>query len=289
MKKFDIFTFFNELEVLDIRFNMLDDHVDYFVLIECNETFSGVPKELFYDKNKDMFKKYHHKIIHIITDDVPLDFSDANKRLESEQSELKKTAIQQALTSLNVPAGQVHWLKEFYQKELIKKAFVGLDDNDFCFISDVNEIWNPKLNLDFNSNEIFKIDQLSYAYYLNNRSSEPWTNGTLVAKCGRIRNECLNHIRENCKEIEIKHINNGGWHFANVGGAERIKTKLESYGHQEYNNDEMKSKIKGRIYKNEDFLGRLYNKIWVDESELPDYIINNKEKYKDLMKPGHNT
>ena len=35
---YDIFTFFNELDLLEIRFKVLNDKVDYFVIIECKET-----------------------------------------------------------------------------------------------------------------------------------------------------------------------------------------------------------------------------------------------------------
>ena len=66
MKKYDIFTFFNELELLEIRLNILNDYVDYFVLIECTETFSGLKKPLYYNENKNMFERWGHKIIHIV-------------------------------------------------------------------------------------------------------------------------------------------------------------------------------------------------------------------------------
>ena len=66
-KIYDIFTFFNELELLEIRLNILDKYVDYFVLVEATETFSGKPKKLYYEENKHLFKKFEHKIIHHIT------------------------------------------------------------------------------------------------------------------------------------------------------------------------------------------------------------------------------
>ena len=282
MKKYDIFTFFNELELLDIRFHILDEHVDHFVVLECNETFSGLPKELFFENNKDSFKKFEHKIIHLITDDVPKDFTDAQARLETEKSDLKREVIQQALTSSNVPPGMVHWLKEFYQKELIRKAFVGMGDDDFCFISDIDEIWNPSVGIDFNTDKILKLNQISYSYYLNNRSSEQW-DGTLAARYSTLKNCCLNHLRANCK-VELIYVNNGGWHFTNLGGSEQIKKKLESYGHQEFNNDLIKSQLQNRIERNQDFLGREHNRLWIDESELPQYILENKKKHQNLWK-----
>ena len=51
-KVYDTFLFFNELDLLEIRLNILDDYVDYFVLCEANQTFSGKDKKLYYKENK---------------------------------------------------------------------------------------------------------------------------------------------------------------------------------------------------------------------------------------------
>ena len=67
---YDCFTFFNELDLLEIRLNILDEHVDYFVLAECTETFSGIEKPLYYEENKERFSKWSHKIIHHINEKI---------------------------------------------------------------------------------------------------------------------------------------------------------------------------------------------------------------------------
>lgn len=61
---FDIFTFFNELDLLELRLTILDPFVDQFILTEAEETFSGQPKPLYYQENKARFEKWNHKIIH---------------------------------------------------------------------------------------------------------------------------------------------------------------------------------------------------------------------------------
>jgi len=282
MKIYDVFTFFNELDLLEMRLNILDEQVDYFVIIEATETFSGLPKKLFFEENKDKFKNYKHKIIHHVTNNTPVDKNDLRQRLTSNKaSDLDREIINNALTSSNVPPGQIHWLKEFYQKESIKKALVNLADDDICFISDVDEIWNPDVKIDYSRDDIFKLRQYVYSYYLNNRSNEPW-GGTLMTKYKNIRDNCLNHLRTPSK-TKYKYVKNGGWHFTNMGGADQIRKKLESYGHQEFNNEEIKSHLEEKISNNEDFIGRKF-KFWIDEKDLPEYILNNKDKYKHLMK-----
>ena len=75
MKIFDSFRFFNELEILEIRFNLLYDVVDHFVITECPYTTMGDEKPLYYLENKDRFSKFNDKVIHDVMDEIPTDFS----------------------------------------------------------------------------------------------------------------------------------------------------------------------------------------------------------------------
>lgn len=68
---YDCFQFFNELDILKIRLNVMNDVVDKFVISEATETFSGLKKPLYYEENKEMFKEFEDKIIHVVVDDTP--------------------------------------------------------------------------------------------------------------------------------------------------------------------------------------------------------------------------
>jgi beta-1,4-mannosyl-glycoprotein beta-1,4-N-acetylglucosaminyltransferase len=277
-KIYDVFTFLNELDLLEIRLEMLNNHVDKFVIIECVETFSGRPKPLYYEENKKRFEKFHHKIIHHITYDPPKSFEDLKLRIiDPNIDDLTKQICEQALTSTNVPPGELHWLKEFYQKEVLRRALLNLEDEDLCFVGDLDEIWNPELIYNIKDDKIYKLKQLVYSLYLDNRSNEPWA-GTLLTKYKNIKNGCLNHLRTASK-TQYEYIENGGWHFTFMGGKNQIKLKLESYGHQEYNNEWTKSQIENNLVLNKDVLGRNQFIFRVDDSELPKYIKENKEKY----------
>ena len=70
-KVIDCFPFYNELDLLDFRLKYMDDVTDKFVLVEATHTHAGNPKELYFEKNKDRYTKYLHKIIHIIDDECP--------------------------------------------------------------------------------------------------------------------------------------------------------------------------------------------------------------------------
>lgn len=284
MKTYDIFTFFNEFDLLEIRLELLYDHVDYFVIIESDETFSGNKKEMFFKNNKHMFEKYKSKIIYFENVNIIKNFDDISKRLnDSSVSEFEKNVLNLCLISDNIPPGEVHWLKEFYQKEFLRKPLLdlNLNDDDLCFVSDLDEMWNPNIKEKIDFNNINRLRQLQYVYFLNNRSSENWA-GTIATKYGNIKNNCLNHIRTHSKN-QYTFIENGGWHFTFMGGMDRVIKKIESYGHQEYNTSSIKNSIEEKIKQNRDFIDRPFN-FWIDETDLPPFLLKNKNKYIHLFK-----
>ena len=62
---YDLTQVLNEMDLLEIRLNILDPYVDKFVIGESTQTFSGNPKPLYVKENWDRFKKWHDKIIYI--------------------------------------------------------------------------------------------------------------------------------------------------------------------------------------------------------------------------------
>lgn len=288
IKIYDIFTFFNELDLLEIRFNILEPYVDYFIIVEATETFSGYPKILYYEQNKERFKKWHNKIIHYVIDDIPKNEDDLRSRLYKNKnlSYLNKQIIKDSLTIGNIGNGVARWFNEFYQKEMIKMPLVNLKDDDICYVSDLDEIWNPDLIIDYSKDSIFKPEQIGYQYFLNNRSNEDWHGwtGTIATKYKNIKYSCLNHLRTH-RKMKNKYVflKNGGWHFSFLGGYEGAKKKIEGYKHFWYEPQETLKNLQARVLNNQDYKGRSI-KLWKDEDGLPGYILNNKEKYNKLLK-----
>jgi beta-1,4-mannosyl-glycoprotein beta-1,4-N-acetylglucosaminyltransferase len=64
IKVLDAVLMSNELDLLEVRLNELDSVVDYFLIIESNATFTGLPKETFFANNKERFAKFEHKIVY---------------------------------------------------------------------------------------------------------------------------------------------------------------------------------------------------------------------------------
>ena len=74
-KLYDCFIFNNETDLLDLRLNILNDYVDYFVIVESEETFTGLKKKLVFDiKN---YAKFKEKIIYGVINKFPENFTSA--------------------------------------------------------------------------------------------------------------------------------------------------------------------------------------------------------------------
>lgn len=244
---------------------ILGDYVDKFVIVEATETFVGKSKPLYFKENRMRYWKWADKIVHYVVDDFP-----DNKEL-----------FEKAMTSPNTGAKEHFWIREFYQKESMIYALSFCKDDDLVFISDLDEIWNPKLKYD--TNATYRPKQTAYHYYLNNRSNQD-IGGWVGTRCGsykRIKEVGINHFRTESFNPSIM-LENGGWHFSNLGNFDFIKNKMESYSHQEFNNEQIKSKIEEHIKNNTDFLHRGFS-LWKDESDLPEYILNNKTKWQHLL------
>ena len=161
------------------------------------------------------------------------------------------------------------------QKESIKDALVHLKDDDIVFIGDCDEIWQPALYL---VEEPYKIELAVYTYWLNNRSSEKFW-GTMVSQYKDLKNQCLNHLRtDSLRELS----GTAGWHFTSMANSLEEKLK-DSYTEEDYANPEVMKNLQDNIRNNRDFLGRDFS-YEVDESQWPEYLKNNREKYAHLIK-----
>ena len=69
MKIYDCITYFDEPMLFDLRLNILDKHVDKFIVIEAKHTHSGKDKKLNFDIND--FKKFQNKIIYKVIENQP--------------------------------------------------------------------------------------------------------------------------------------------------------------------------------------------------------------------------
>ena len=285
-KVYDCFLFFNELDLLELRLNILNEYVDYFVIYEATITFTGKSKPLLYLENIERFSKFHHKIIYVHLDWSPVTRDDVRALFHKNSSRLEKIVAQRTLTNPNVPQGEEnnHWLTEFFQKESFHFALAHLKDEDIVYQSDLDEIWNPGINFEIKKDKIYVFKQKPYIYFLNNRSNEHWHNwnGSIVSRFGTIKNLSLNDARTH-RRLKRSVILNGGWHFSFQGGLPRILEKLDSYGHQELNTLENRKILEVAIVDNFDFRGRKGVAYRREEKGLPIFLLNNRDYYSKMF------
>jgi beta-1,4-mannosyl-glycoprotein beta-1,4-N-acetylglucosaminyltransferase len=286
---YDCFTFFNELEILELRLNTLNSVVDKFVLVEANLTHQGKPKPLYFQENKDKFAAFSEKIIHVIVSEYP-ENPDNNS-----------------------------WVYEHHQRNMIREGLKLCKPEDVVIISDVDEIPDPNKVTSYKNSKGIKIFKQQMFYYFLNcmetskaidlKHKYSWNGSimlsySLLGKPQDLRETAMtfqrlyhpkpfNRFVWNLiyffKKLKYTFVESAGWHFSYLGGVDRIIKKLEAFAHNEYNKPEYKSpdRIKELIYKGEDIFGRDFRYTFVKlDASFPKYILENKEKFKDLIYLG---
>ena len=298
-KIFDTFMFFNELDLLEIRLNILDPYVDYFVISESTVTFSGKSKPLYYAENQERYQKFVHKIIHRIVDDTPINFDQwvpSHNYYTKRDISYPHKSGGKLLKELNMD-----FQREVYQRDSVINGLLNsAQDNDIIIMSDLDEIPNPD-----KFEEIFKVltndnvvhcQQRWYMYYLNNYCDKDWF-GTHICSFKYLKKYSVDLLQYHKEDVSQQSggpiVGNAGWHFSFLGGADKVKEKLQAYSYQGGRTAKILSfidkiftnRIKKRIENNQDIFmtGRKFNIIELDEN-FPKYIIENKNKYKDMIK-----
>ena len=258
---YDIVTYNGERELLELRLNILSPYVDKFIIVEFDKTFSGKDKPFYGGKDMDKFlEPWKGKVEW---------YYNTEKTWGKYWEEAKKSP------NTNYGEGAKHWIREWCQKECITDYLTFLKDSDTLYIGDIDEIWQP---FPIDEKSIFKLKLRVYTYFLNNRSTEQFW-GTIVGKCKNIKGKCLNHIRS---KDHTKTTTDWGWHFTSLKN--NLKNKLlDSYTADSYANKWVMDNLEENIKNNKDFLGRNFV-YYIDESELPQWLLEHKNDYKHLFR-----
>ena len=283
--------YFDEDLILDLRLNILDKFVDYFVIVESIFTHRGEKRNLKFNINK--FKKFEGKIVYLVYDQEPSQI----EKIVSKDTEDKKSRkyIMNAL------------FRENAQRNFINEALNNLDNEDVILVSDVDEIPNLKgINFEEKKSKIilFKQDMLYYKFNLK-LPNLAWT-GTKACKKKYFKSaQWLRNVKDHKypfyrvdtyfsekKYINCEFIENGGWHFTNIKTANQIKQKLESYLHHiEFDKNPLSAEeidkiIQDKIAIYDLSVDQRKNKIRGNKLEnyplhkLPEYLLNNLNNYK---------
>ena len=263
-KIIDCITFFDNTLMFDLRFNILKDIVDTFVVCESKYDHRNRLKKLNFDKNFFSESKIKYFVL-----DEPF------------------------------PENTNIWQNQAIQREYMLKKLDFVDAEDLIFFSDPDEIPNPEILLNFNLNKkygIFFQNCFNYKFNIFNPYETPW-EGTRVCKKKNLKS--IDFMRQKIrsknlqykfyrfdKEKSIEIFHNAGWHFNNVMSPELISLKLKTFAHSEFSMSKFSdvNVIKDKIENKIDLFerGHNYKKVDLDKS-FPRYLIENREKYKNYI------
>jgi beta-1,4-mannosyl-glycoprotein beta-1,4-N-acetylglucosaminyltransferase len=242
-KIYDCFLFFQEFEILSLRLEYLYEHVDYFVIIESSQTFSGHQKDFQFEKKLELFQKFKDKIIyHQIN--IPISsFHSLKNFLEKRNDAASQIILQNMIDHNHYNKNELNWVIDTFQRESIKYPLFKKKphDNDIILISDLDEIPSHEflLHLEKSKSDFVTNKQFEFSYNLNVLSNSSWY-GTIASKWKNIKNISFNSLRldvkKNFKFVKDLNLKHGGYHFTTYGDINQIKRKIQNWSHQEFNN-----------------------------------------------------
>ena len=293
MKIIDCFNYFDEDMLLDLRLNVLDKYVSKFVICEANFAHKGSSKKLNFDiKN---FQKFKDKIIYLSLEEQPSNLKIINNN--DDEDEKNSKIIDNCI------------LREEFQRNHLMKKISEFDDNDLILHGDLDEI--PNLEKFKYKNKITVFCRKMFYYKFNlfypnykwfgtkacknkHLISPQWLRFVKTKKYSIWR---IDTLFSKLKCIDMKIIDNGGWHFCNIKNPEDLHYKMKNFAHHlEYDNsgitlDKLKKNIKdGTVFydhsskKSEQDKWKASFKLEkIDFSYLPKYLSENRNKYKDWV------
>ncbi len=264
-KIYDCITFFDNNLMFKLRYNILKDYVDYFIICESKFDHRGNPKKINFTKRKEYD---YNKVKHFI---------------------LEKP----------FPKDSTIWENQAIQREFLLQSVNFADPEDYIFFSDPDEIPRPEILINFNLEKkygIFMQKCFNYKFNLFNGYESPW-EGTRVCKKKNLKS--IDFMRQKIKsknlnysffrfdkEKSVQLFNNAGWHFNNILTSQEISLKLKTFAHSEFANEKFSSVkvIETNIKNKIDLFGRghKYKVIKIDNS-FPDYLVKNINEYRDFI------
>ena len=294
MKIYDCTTFYSEHMMLDVRFHVLNDYVEKFIVTESLYSHSGQPKKLNFDINN--YPKFKDKIIYFVIDQEPNDLI-----------KIENTKEHQGLKRIN----SLKRIELSYN--YMMKATENLANDDLIILSDNDEIPNLNSKQFKQSNKnVFIFKQLFFYYKFNLLYDlMPWFGSKACKKKSLKSFSWLRNLKskkysfwrldtyfnEN-KLINLEIIKDGGWHFTNIKTPEELYIKMTNFGHHNefelsgLTVEDLRKKIdEGVVFYNH-FLDQTDQNKWnydyklkkINIDLLPKYLQDNSEKFKEWFK-----
>ena len=290
MKIYDCTTFYSEQMMLEIRFNILNEFVHKFIVVESLYSHSGKKKKLNFDINN--YPKFKDKIIYLVIDKEP-------QNLIRHDSNLKQH--EKRINSLK----RIDLSYDYMQKGIEQAS-----EEDLIILSDNDEIPNLNAELFKKTNKNIIIFKQLFFYYKFNLLYDrmPWFGSKACKKKYLKSFSWLRHVKNKSypfwrldtffsklKNINLQIVEDGGWHFTNVKTPEELFIKMKNFGHHDefdvsgLNIEDIRKKIKDKKVFYNHLADQSAKNKWtfdyelkkINEKLLPEYLIKNKNNYKE--------
>tara|TARA_B100000795_G_scaffold267883_1_gene253638 strand:+ start:1592 stop:2476 length:885 start_codon:yes stop_codon:yes gene_type:complete len=290
MKIYDCTTFYSEHMMLEIRFNILNEFVHKFIVVESLYSHSGKKKKLNFDINN--YPKFKDKIIYLVIDKEP-------QNLIRHDSNLKQH--EKRINSLK----RIDLSYDYMQKGIEQAS-----EEDLIILSDNDEIPNLNAELFKKTNKNIIIFKQLFFYYKFNLLYDrmPWFGSKACKKKYLKSFSWLRHVKNKSypfwrldtffsklKNINLQIVEDGGWHFTNVKTPEELFIKMKNFGHHDefdvsgLNIEDIRKKIKDKKVFYNHLADQSAKNKWtfdyelkkINEKLLPEYLIKNKNNYKE--------
>jgi|APCry1669189768_1035252.scaffolds.fasta_scaffold00372_13 hypothetical protein len=262
MKIIDTTLFWNEFDILELRLATHYDHVDKFVIVECDRTYSGDYKGFRLEPHLDRYSKWMDKIDYIKVE--------------------------------NSPTHTNPWDNEHWQRDNMKLGWSDVNPEDVIHISDLDEIVRPEAFEFMRTTDysFYGLYMPAFYFKFNYVDTKPDWHYKVWGRAYRGFQVAPHKMRYmGSHEVPGKTINlhHAGWHFGWLGDETFAKTKIKSFSHNEINKPEILDNIdiEKHISEGRDHF-RPENVTWhkVDlDSYFPKTILDNKEKYSQFILP----
>jgi len=251
--------FLNEYDLLELRLSEHYDHVDKFIIVECDRTYTGIYKGFNLERHLARYSKWMDKIEYIKVED-------------------------------SAPHA-VSWDTEEWQRNQMNRGWEDVQADDVLLVSDLDEIIRPETlqyirNSDHGYYELYLPTCYFRFNYLNVKDHySKWAKAFRGYVCPGNGMRYSNGVPGKTSIA----LHNAGWHFSWMGDEDFVRNKLKSFSHTELDNDSVLNNINldeniknGRVHIQPEH-GK-WEVVKIDDY-FPATLTNNKEQYSSYILP----
>jgi hypothetical protein len=247
--------FNNERELLKLKLAEEAPWVDHFVIVEASQTFTGMPKPLWFEQWKSEFADYADKITHVKVESFP---------------DWATTA----------------WARDFYQRDMGVVGASGLwGVDDLVLVTDADETVDRRALEGFDG-EYAAMRMETFRYFLNHHLNRGPRPTGVVFRAKYFQRFGISYARFILRSSPaLRKLDNCGWHFTSVFDPAGVAAKMQSYAHQEHRAkdldyyEDMFAKIRGGKIDPE------YWEYWPIDERFPAYVRENQDRLAGLILP----